>query len=212
MRMAELSRRSEVPVPTIKYYLREGLLPTGVRTGRNQADYTEDHLRRLTMIRALRNVGGLSVTAVRDVLAAVDADGPRPHQVFRVAQEAIAGPGLEEDSAEARAAFAEVDELIARMGWRIAPTSPARGTLARLLHDIRRAGDEGLLDTLDERAEIAEQVAELDLRTAWSRPDLAAQVRTVVVGTVLGDALATTLRRLAQQHVSLTGSGRPDHR
>ena len=29
MRIAELSNRSGVPVPTIKYYLREGLLPFG---------------------------------------------------------------------------------------------------------------------------------------------------------------------------------------
>ena len=29
MLMAELSRRSGVPVATIKYYLREGLLPPG---------------------------------------------------------------------------------------------------------------------------------------------------------------------------------------
>src|SRR2546430_1153453 len=29
MRMGELSRRSGVSVPTIKYYLREGLLPAG---------------------------------------------------------------------------------------------------------------------------------------------------------------------------------------
>lgn len=29
MRIGELSRRTGVPVPTIKYYVREGLLPPG---------------------------------------------------------------------------------------------------------------------------------------------------------------------------------------
>jgi len=32
MRIGELSRRSGVPVPSIKYYVREGLLPAGERT------------------------------------------------------------------------------------------------------------------------------------------------------------------------------------
>ena len=48
MRIAELSRRSGVSVPTIKYYLREGLLAAGERTGPNQARYDEAHLRRLS--------------------------------------------------------------------------------------------------------------------------------------------------------------------
>ena len=38
MRVAELSRRTDVSVASIKYYLREGLLPAGERTGPNQAD------------------------------------------------------------------------------------------------------------------------------------------------------------------------------
>ena len=38
MRIAELSRRSGDSIPSIKFYLREGLLPAGTATGRNQAD------------------------------------------------------------------------------------------------------------------------------------------------------------------------------
>src|ERR1700716_801088 len=45
MRMAELSAESGVPVATIKYYLREGLLPPGERTSRNQARYDDVHVR-----------------------------------------------------------------------------------------------------------------------------------------------------------------------
>ena len=35
MRIAELSQTTGVPVPTIKYYLREGLLPSGELTSPN---------------------------------------------------------------------------------------------------------------------------------------------------------------------------------
>ena len=47
MRISDLSRASGVTIPTIKFYLREGLLPSGDRTARNQATYEAAHVRRL---------------------------------------------------------------------------------------------------------------------------------------------------------------------
>ena len=41
MRISELSAQTGVPVPTIKYYLREGLLPEGERSAPTQAAYGE---------------------------------------------------------------------------------------------------------------------------------------------------------------------------
>ena len=70
MRMSELSRRSGASVTTIKYYLREGLLPAGRQTAATQAEYDEQHLRRLRLIRALTGVRGLSVSTTRDLLDA----------------------------------------------------------------------------------------------------------------------------------------------
>jgi len=67
MRIGELARRSGVSIPTIKYYLREGLLPPGAATAPNQASYGEEHLHRLRLIRALLDVGGLTVAAAREV-------------------------------------------------------------------------------------------------------------------------------------------------
>ena len=64
MRIGELSRRTGVPVPTIKYYVREGLLPAGQLTSPNQASYDDAHERRLRLIRALLDVGGLKVAAI----------------------------------------------------------------------------------------------------------------------------------------------------
>ena len=53
MRLAELSERSGISTATVKYYLREGLLPPGRRISATQAEYEESHLRRLGLIRAL---------------------------------------------------------------------------------------------------------------------------------------------------------------
>jgi DNA-binding transcriptional MerR regulator len=65
MKMAELSRVTDVPVTTLKYYLREGLLPQGRVTAVNQADYDHDHVRRVRLVRALLDLGGLGVDDVR---------------------------------------------------------------------------------------------------------------------------------------------------
>ncbi len=74
MRMSGLSAATGVPVATIKYYLREGLLHQGERTGATQALYDESHVARLRLIRALLTVGGLTVAAVRDVLQSLEHD------------------------------------------------------------------------------------------------------------------------------------------
>ncbi len=70
--MKELSRASGFSVATIKYYLRERLLPPGERTSPNQAIYSPDHVQRLHLIRALTELGGLSIAEVRAALHAID--------------------------------------------------------------------------------------------------------------------------------------------
>jgi DNA-binding transcriptional MerR regulator len=86
MRMAELSAESGVPVATVKYYLREGLLPAGRRIGPNQAQYSRGHLKRLRLVCALREIGGLSLAEVAEVLAVLDAGRESP-VVLGVAQD-----------------------------------------------------------------------------------------------------------------------------
>lgn len=73
--ISELSKATGVPLATVKYSLREGLLPAGRATGATQAQYDESHVIRLRLARSLVQVGGLSVAAARDVLAALDTPG-----------------------------------------------------------------------------------------------------------------------------------------
>src|SRR6478752_4591497 len=66
MRISELAGATGVTVPTIKYYLREGLLSEGARTSATQAEYGEDHVRRLRVVRALIE-SGVTVAETRKV-------------------------------------------------------------------------------------------------------------------------------------------------
>src|SRR5215470_5889947 len=137
--MSELSRRSRVPIPTIKYYLREGLMLPGTATAATRAEYGEPHLRRLRLIRALLEVGGLSVASIRRIIVALDDERVSLHVLFGTVQYALAPhvrprPG----DADWQAAEGEVDALIAGLGWQVEPDSPARGLLAEALAALGR--------------------------------------------------------------------------
>ena len=70
MRIGELAKRAGVSIATIKYYIREGLLPPAPRkTGRTMAWYDHDYLERLLLIRRLREEQFLPVRVIRAVLA-----------------------------------------------------------------------------------------------------------------------------------------------
>lgn len=200
MRIAELSERSGVPVPTIKYYLREGLLHRGELTSRNQARYGEAHLRRLSLVRALTDVGGLPVAAVREVLAHVDAPRSSTHNLLGRVLDAI--PPAGQDGSPEEEDLARAQELVRDRGWNCHPDDPAVEGLAAVLAGYRRTGHPLGEEYLVRYAEAVEQVARVDLDTLRDTEELDEIIEGAVVGTVLGDALLAALRRLAQSRES----------
>jgi DNA-binding transcriptional MerR regulator len=113
----ELSERTGTPAATIKYYVREGLLPAGDRVGGNRTEYTDEHERRLKLIRAMLEVGKLSIAAVRTVLDALDEpDAPVVH-AFDAAQQAVSRSAVPDIAPPSVPALDRVDALIARAGW-----------------------------------------------------------------------------------------------
>ncbi|MFJ2749532.1 MULTISPECIES: MerR family transcriptional regulator [unclassified Streptomyces] len=206
MRIGELSRRTGVPVPTIKYYVREGLLPAGELSSPNQASYDEGHERRLRLIRALLEVGGLSVAAIGDVLVAIDDREQPVHKLLGTASRRLVpeygdGAGGQGD-AEAVLAREKVARLIEARGWRVGPENKAVGALEAALASLARVGHGSFAELLDDYADAAEQVARVDLEYTARRVDREDLVEAVVVGTVVGDAMFAALRRMAQVDAS----------
>lgn len=209
MRMSELSRTSGVAVPTIKFYLRERLLPAGEATSANQASYDEAHVKRLRLIRALLEIGGLSIASARTVLDAVDdADMPLS-QIFGTAQYAISQADLytRAPSVESRE---RVEAVVAARSWHTSGANPGLTGAANVIDSFAALGHPELADVIDDYAVAAEIVARADLRTVGWQPDVAAMAETVVAGTVLGDAVFAALRRIAQEHVSIELYSTPD--
>ena len=201
--MGELSRRSGVPIPTIKFYLREGLLPPGVATAANQADYDEEHLRRLKLIRALIDVGGVTVAGAREVVAALGTHAADPLDLLGAAQTAVEPRHRpDRDTPQWRAARERVTELIAERRWLIHPGSPAIDLVADAIAAADSLGVVEILDKLSVYADTADQLAAVEVRAVLDRPDPASRMELVVLGTVLGEALFSALRLLAHQHES----------
>jgi DNA-binding transcriptional MerR regulator len=66
--IGDLSRRTGVKVPTIRYYEQMGLISAPDRTEGNQRRYERTDLDRLTFIRHARDLG-FSIEAIRELLA-----------------------------------------------------------------------------------------------------------------------------------------------
>lgn len=77
-KISELSRLASVPVPTIRFYLKEGLLGPAVKTGRTMAFYTDDHLERLSLIRRMRRDEGKSISRIKGELGSMPENPPVP--------------------------------------------------------------------------------------------------------------------------------------
>ncbi|WP_327358907.1 MerR family transcriptional regulator [Streptomyces sp. NBC_01304] len=202
MRIAELSSLSGVAAPTIKYYLREGLMPPGERTSRNQAQYDDRHVRRLRLIRALLDVGGLSVAVARDVIAALDSTDTGTHKLLGAAQHTVTRTVTYCDDDTRTAATTEVLGLVQRLNWKVSPQSPPLAAVAEVLGALRELGQDDFADRLDDYALAADAIAATDLDIIRRRGDVDSMAEGVVLGNILGDALLLALRRLAQVHRS----------
>ncbi len=74
MRMRELEKASGVGRETIRYYIREGLLPEPARASRNSAFYSDDHVSRLRAIKRLQEERFLPLAVIRSLLEAEDGE------------------------------------------------------------------------------------------------------------------------------------------
>ncbi|MET9463936.1 MerR family transcriptional regulator [Streptomyces sp. NPDC006544] len=207
MRLAELSERSGLPTATIKYYLREGLLPAGRRVGATTSEYDEGHVRRLRLVRALIQVGGLSVAKVREVLGHVDDESlGRTIRLGAALWALPQGPEPDEEDGAVASARLEVDRLLHLLGWSTArelgALSPVHRSLVVAVATLIRLGYPWDAELMAPYAELMHQAAVRDLDFVETHPSETEQVETSVAATVLFQPVLKALHRLAQEEES----------
>ncbi|MCG8591586.1 MAG: MerR family transcriptional regulator [Proteobacteria bacterium] len=210
VKISEFARRSGVPAPTIKHYLREGLLPEPVRTSRNMARYDVAWIPRVRAIKELQRTCFLPLRVIRQVLdeGAGAAELAMESSIRRVLErlqsaESRTRAELLEAGVDGRA-LDELVELEVLTPSREADDERYAGddlAMLRLLRHARRAGlanemlPREILRTY--RAAIANLVeVELELFRAGVLPAAGDDVAALTeVATSLSEELVVLLRR-----------------
>jgi DNA-binding transcriptional MerR regulator len=189
MRISQLSERVALPVGTVKFYLRTGLLHHGRATSATQAVYDESHVERLRLIRALLEVGGLSHADIQRILEATTPGHDAGDGVL-AAHHSAATPSEEE--VDLTAARAVIEDL----GWQVADSSPHLPHLARALAAVDAVGLPASRERIRTYADAAVQIARTDLQSI-TETDAADRPRIAATGAVLFDQVLSALHRLA---------------
>jgi DNA-binding transcriptional MerR regulator len=197
MRVSELVERTSIPLATIKYYLREGLLMPGTATSATQAVYGEHHVRRLALIRALTEVVGLTVQKAGEVIRLIDSPEP---DLFETLGKAVAAlppyldPADEPEYPRAKAALERIGQLYD-------PDYAAVGQFERALAAAEAVGMPMSDERLDGYARHIKGIAEIDIGAVPTN-SAASAVEYAVLGTAIYEPVLAAMRRLAHQDLA----------
>jgi DNA-binding transcriptional MerR regulator len=116
LRMGELAEASGVPAPTIKHYLREGLLPEPVKTSRNMAYYPPEFVDRIKLIKQLQEERFMPLKAIKSVL---DEDPERARALVdledRILDRALSAERTRTSATEVRDRYGIPKEVLDRL-------------------------------------------------------------------------------------------------
>jgi DNA-binding transcriptional MerR regulator len=211
VRISELSEATGLSVATIKYYLREEILHPGTKVADRLTNYDESHVRRLGLLRLLREVAAVPVERLRDLVSVAADPTVTMHEMFAQAADALS-PSSASPTPHSADSRRTADELIERAGWtNVRPDAVDRDGLASVLEALSRyrscpAGAEEAAPYLDVADRLArEELAHLAAsRDADPAPDRFALLEEMIVGQAVYGQLLQVLRRLAQEHHSKT--------
>jgi DNA-binding transcriptional MerR regulator len=197
MRISELVRRSGVPLATIKYYIREGLLMPGETTSATQASYGEEHLRRLNLIRALTDVAGLPLQKAGVVIGLIEHP---QSSLFETLGRAVAALPPYADANE-EAEYPRAKAALEKLGQVYDPGYAAVAQFERALAAAESVG----LPMSDQRllgyGRHIMGIAELDINQVPTGTVHDA-IEHSVLGTALYEPVILAMRRLAHQDLA----------
>ncbi|MDC0746367.1 MerR family transcriptional regulator [Polyangium mundeleinium] len=113
-RMKDLCERTGLPRQVVHFYIQQGLVPEGHKTGRNMAYYGEEHLARILLVRKLQHERFLPLRAIKALLEERDeAFSPAQRRfVHEVKSRLSRALGARADNP----ATADANELIQKLG------------------------------------------------------------------------------------------------
>ncbi|MBD0322309.1 MAG: MerR family transcriptional regulator, partial [Aldersonia sp.] len=189
--------RSGVPLATVKYYLREGLLMPGAPVSATRAEYGEEHLHRLLLIKALTGLG-LPIPKVREIVSVLD----RPADtLFATLGRALSALPPYPESQQPGPDYPRARAALECLGQTYEPDYPAVAQLERALLAAEQIGIPMTEARLRAYGSHVRGLAEADLAEMPSRSAQAA-IEYAVLGTVIYEPVIAAMRRLAHQDIA----------
>ncbi|WP_428265444.1 MerR family transcriptional regulator [Haliangium sp.] len=152
-RMKDLCERTGLSRQAIHFYIQQGLLPPGKKTGRNMAYYDQAHLERLSLIRTLQRERFLPLKAIKAVLGGETAGfAPEQRRILREIKDHLSGTNLQ---APERPRTVDAKAACRRHGVRVA--------------ELRRMADMGVVTLVEDDGEARIPEDDLWALEHWGR-------------------------------------------
>lgn len=194
MRIGALSRTTGLPLGTVKFYLRTGLLHPGRNTSATQAIYDDSHIVRLRLVRSLLEVGRLSLAQIQSAIAITATPARTTTEALDAARE-LDAPTSPDD------AIAPAIDLLTELGWAVPHDQADLVRLARVIAAYDAVGMPLTAGGAWAYASAAQTAARQDVEVISMVTD-EERVHAALMATHLGDALLGALRRLSRSQAA----------
>jgi DNA-binding transcriptional MerR regulator len=145
LKISELASAADVPVATVRHYLREGLLPEPEKTSRNMAYYPPELVDRIRLIKQLQEERFMPLRVIRELLDSGNGDPERLRAMIelehRILERTLAGERTRVSAKEVRERYEMPKEVLDRLAELEVLTPDKRGYSAsdvRIIEAISR--------------------------------------------------------------------------
>jgi DNA-binding transcriptional MerR regulator len=145
LKISELASAADVPVATVRHYLREGLLPEPEKTSRNMAYYPPELVDRIKLIKQLQEERFMPLKVIRELLDSGNGDPERLRAQLelesRILERAFGGERSRTPAKEVRERYEMPKEVLDRLAELEVVTPDKRGYSAsdvRIIEAISR--------------------------------------------------------------------------
>ncbi|PCE13873.1 hypothetical protein AUC47_06595 [Microbacterium sp. SZ1] len=194
MKLAQLAARTGASTASLKFWMREGILPPGELRNQTTAVYGDRHCERVALIQTLRAEFDASIAQIRALTALIDRPDAAPLDVMQACQVLATGMSIAEEPDPVQEAL--LAELHERMGW-VPFGSVAGSALVRALAQSARVGYAYDLGDLVHYAQALEPIAVADLESIHPEGTLDTVARNLLVAAAAQHRVLVAMNQLA---------------
>ncbi|UWF77665.1 MULTISPECIES: MerR family transcriptional regulator [Microbacterium] len=199
MRLSDLSRVTGASIASLKFWMREGILPPGELRNQTTAVYGRKHLHRVALIQTLRAEFDASIDRIRALTALIDDPAVSPLEVMENCQLLATGLAV----GDADPTFAEQIRTVAeRVGWGGADSAAARA-LAVALEGSARVGYAYTDEDLVRYARMLEPIAVDDIDSIHPEGTLDEVARNLLVAAAAQNRVLVAMNQMAHTAVAI---------